>query len=145
MTTATGNRTVQPYLFFNGRCAEALEFYQKVLGAEVQALMRFKDNPEPNNCGPAVTPEAVMHASFKIGESVLMASDGRCEGTPRFDGFSLSLAVATEAEAESLFAALGEGGKIEMPLTKTFFSARFGMVEDRFGMSWMILVTPVVE
>jgi PhnB protein len=135
---------VQPYLFFDGRCEEAVEFYRSALGAEVTALMRFKENPEPAEHG-MVPPDAgdkIMHASFRIGDTIVMASDGRCAGQPRFDGFSLSIAVRDEAEAERLFAALGDGGEVRMPLAKTFFSPRFGMVADRFGVSWMVIVAP---
>ena len=135
---------VQPYLFFDGRCEEALEFYRRALGAEVTALIRFKDSPEPPQpgaCAPG-SGDKVMHASFRVGEATLMASDGRCQGKPSFEGFSLSLTVPDEAQAEGLFAALGEGGQVQMPLAKTFFSPRFGMVADRFGVSWMIYVAP---
>lgn len=133
---------VQPYLFFDGRCEEALEFYRKALGAEVTMLMRFKDSPEPHQPGmvPPGGEDKVMHASFRIGESTVMASDGRCTGEPTFEGISLSLTVPNESEAERLFAALGDGGQVQMPLTQTFFSPRFGMVADRFGVSWMIYV-----
>ena len=133
---------VQPYLFFDGRCEEALEFYRKALGAEVATLMRFKDNPEPPQPGmsPPGSENKVMHASFRIGDTTVMASDGRCTGQPSFKGFSLALAASNDAEAEKLFAALADGGQVQMPLTKTFFSSRFGMVADRFGVSWMIIV-----
>jgi len=133
---------VQPYLFFDGRCDEALEFYRKKLGAEVTMLMRFKESPEPAQPGmiPPGSEDKVMHASFRIGDTTVMASDGRCLGQPSFQGFALSLAVPSEAEADRLFTALAEGGQVHMPLTKTFFSPRFGMVADRFGVSWMILV-----
>lgn len=130
---------VQPYIFFDGRCDEALEFYRKTLGAEVTALMRFKESPEPEACGPG-TADKVMHAEFRVGESTLLASDGRCEGQPSFKGFSLTLIMPNESESGRVFAALGEGGKVQMPLGKTFFSPSFGMVEDRFGVSWMIYV-----
>jgi PhnB protein len=133
--------TVQPYLFFAGRAEEAVEFYRKVLGAEVTALVRFKDNPDPGMCAPGAE-DKVMHASLRIGETTVLASDGRCEGKPSFEGFSLSLTVANEAEADRLFGALADGGQVQMPLTKTFFSPRFGMVHDRFGVSWMIYVAP---
>jgi PhnB protein len=135
---------VQPYLFFDGRCEEALEFYRTALGAEVTTLMRYKDSPAPSAPGmvPPGSENKVMHASFRIGEATVMASDGRCEGQPRFQGFALSLTVRNGAEAERLFAALAKGGQVQMPLTKTFFSSHFGMVADRFGMSWMIYVAP---
>jgi PhnB protein len=135
---------VQPYLFFDGRCDEALAFYRSKLGAEVSMLMRFKDSPEPHQPGmiPPGSEDKVMHSSFRIGDTTVMASDGRCLGQPSFQGFSLSLNVPDDAEAERLFAALADGGQTQMPLTKTFFSSRFGMVADRFGVSWMIIVAP---
>jgi PhnB protein len=139
---------VQTYLFFDGRCDEALAFYRKTLGAEVTMLMRFKENPEPvpaEGCAGsegmgAPDGEKVMHASFTVGGTTLMASDGRNTGKPVFQGFSLSLLAKDEAEAQRLYAALGEGGQVQMPMAKTFFSPAFGMVEDRFGVSWMVLV-----
>jgi PhnB protein len=130
---------VEPYLSFDGRCEEAIEFYRRALGAEVNMLMRFKDSPDQNMITPG-TENKVMHASLRIGTSTVLMSDGRCTGKATFSGISLTLLVATEAEAENVFAALGEGGQVQMPLAKTFFSARFGMVADRFGLSWMILV-----
>jgi PhnB protein len=132
---------VQPYLFFDGRCEEAVEFYRESVGAKVEALMRFKDNPDPGMCPPGAG-EKVMHTCFRIGDTVVMASDGRCTGQPSFQGFSLSLSASTEAEAERLFGALGNGGQVQMPLSMTFFSPRFGMVADRFGVSWMIIAKP---
>ncbi|MCX5757868.1 MAG: VOC family protein [Candidatus Hydrogenedentes bacterium] len=132
---------VEPYLFFEGRCDEALEFYRKALGAEVTMLMRCRESPEPYKCQPG-TEDNVMHASFRIGDTTLMASDGRCQGRATFQGFSLSISVTDEAEAERCFAALSDGGQVQMPLSKTFFSPRFGMVADRFGVLWMIIVTP---
>jgi PhnB protein len=133
---------VQPYLFFDGRCDEAIEFYRRTLGAEVTMLMRFKDSPEPHQPGmiPPGSENKVMHSSLRIGETTVMASDGRCLGQPNFQGFSLSLTVPNDAEAERLFAKLADGGQVQMPLAKTFFSSRFGMVADRFGVSWMIIV-----
>ena len=142
MTTTNNQRAVQPYLFFDGRCEEALEFYRKALGAEVDALMRYKDSPDPTMACPTAKPENVMHASFRVGGSTIMASDGRCTGKPNFQGFALSIAVPTEAEADKLFKALAEGGQVQMPLAKTFFSPRFGMVADKFGVGWMVIVMP---
>ena len=135
---------IQPYLFFDGRCEEAIEFYRSKLGAEVTMLMRYKDSPEPAQPGmvPPGSENKVMHSSFRIGDTTVMASDGRCLGRPNFQGFSLSLTVPNDAEAERRFAALGDGGQVQMPLAKTFFSSRFGMVADRFGVSWMIIVAP---
>src|ERR1700731_4163761 len=123
---------VQPYLFFDGRCEEAVEFYRKALGAEITMLMRFKESPDPSMCSPG-TLDRVMHMSFRIGDTTLFASDGRCTGQPNFQGFSLSLTVADDAEAERLFASLANGGQVRMPLAKTFFSSRFGLVAPRFG------------
>ena len=133
---------IQPYLFFEGRCEEALEFYRTRLGAEVTMLMRYRESPEPPQPGmiPPGSENKVMHSSLRIGEATLMASDGRCNGQPGFQGFSLSLNAASEAEAERLFGALAEGGQVQMPLSKTFFSPCFGMVADRFGVSWMVIV-----
>ncbi len=139
MSTTQNNHIVEPYLFFDGRCEEALEFYRQALGAEVGMLMRFKDSPEPAEC-PGASPEKVMHASFRIGETSVMVSDGRCEGKTNFAGFALSLSVPNEAEAERQFNALAKGGQVQMPLTKTFFSPRFGMLTDRFGVCWMVIV-----
>jgi PhnB protein len=135
---------VQPYLFFDGRCEEAIEFYRKALGAEVTMLMRFKDSPEPHPPGmcPPGTDDKIMHASLRIGDTTVMASDGQCQGKPSFQGFSLTLNAPDEAEADRLFASLADGGQVQMPLTKTFFSSHFGMVADRFGVNWMIIVAP---
>ena len=138
---------LQPYLHFNGRCDEAIKFYGEVLGAKVNMLMRFSDNPDPQSRA-MTTPgmeNKVMHSSLRIGETIVMASDGcgtepkECQG---FSGFSLSLAVKTEAEAERAFNALAAGGQVRMPLTKTFWSPRFGMLADKFGIGWMINVIP---
>src|SRR5581483_6455021 len=130
---------VQPYLFFDGRCEEALEFYKKAVGAKVEMLMRWKDNPDKNACTPG-NENKVMHASVKIGDAMVLASDGRCTGHPSFQGFSLTLSAKTEVEADKLFAALSDGGQVQMPLSKTFFSPKFGMTADKFGVSWMVLV-----
>ena len=144
MNMTKTNPVVEPYLFFEGRCEEAIEFYRRALGAEVNMLMRFKDSPEPPQPGfvPPGSENKVMHASLLIGQNTVMASDGRCTGKPNFAGFSLSLRVSTEAEAERLFTALADGGSVQMPLAKTFYSPRFGMVADRFGVLWMIIVAP---
>ncbi|MCY2994553.1 MAG: VOC family protein [Planctomycetota bacterium] len=128
---------IQPYLFFDGCCDEAIDFYRSTLGAEVTMRMRFKDGPDPGSPG---TEDKVMHANLRIGETTVLVSDGRCLGRPSFQGFALSLIVPNESEAERLFAALGHGGQVQMPMTKTFFSPRFGLVADRFGVSWMIYV-----
>jgi PhnB protein len=133
---------IQPYLFFDGRSEEAIEFYRRALGAEVTMLMRFKDAPNAHeqNMIPPGAEDKVMHASLRIGDSTVLASDGRCQGAPSFQGFALSLTPSSDAEAERLFNALAEGGQIQMALTKTFFASRFGMVADRFGVSWMVYV-----
>lgn len=135
---------IQPYLFFNGRCEEALEFYRGATGAVVGMLMRYRESPEPCEGLAPGWEDKVMHASFQIGGSMLMASDGCGDGDP-FKGFSLSLTLTTEEEAEHCFAALSEGGSITMPLGKTFWSPLFGMLTDRFGLGWMVTVTPCEE
>jgi PhnB protein len=144
MNMTQDNRIIQPYLFFNGRCEQAVEFYRKALGAEVGMTMRFKESPEPPQPGmvPPGFENKIMHTSFRIGETTVMASDGCTTEKANFQGFSLSLSVPSEAEADRAFAALADGGQVRMPLTKTFWSPRFGMVEDRFGIGWMISVMP---
>lgn len=133
--------TIQPYLSFEGRAEEALGFYQKALGAKLEALMRFKDSPEacPEGMLPAGAEGKIMHMSFKIGDATIMASDGRCSGKPEFKGIALAYLASDVAGSERAFAALAEGGAVQMPLGKTFFSPSFGMVEDRFGVAWMVL------
>lgn len=133
---------VQNYLTFDGRCEEAIQFYKRALGAEVQTLLRFKDAPQDQQCmiSPG-TENKVMHACLRIGDTSVMASDGRNRGEPNFQGFSLAINVADATEADRVFAALGDGGTVTMPLAKTFFSPRFGMVDDRFGVHWMVVVT----
>ena len=133
---------VQPYLIFEGRCEEAIEFYKKALGAKVEMLMRFKDAPEQpgaGECAPGVE-NKIMHAALKIGEATVMVSDGRMQGKPAFQGFALSVDMKTKQEAERTFRALSEGGQVQMPLGKTFFSPCFGMLTDRFGVGWMVSV-----
>jgi len=132
---------VQPYLFFDGKCEEALDFYKSALGARVEFLMRFKENPDPQPgmCPPG-SEDKVMHAAFHVGETLVMASDGMAGGKPEFKGFSLSVNAPNEKEADKLFNALGKGGKVTMPMSKTFFSPRFGMVTDKFGVGWMVIV-----
>jgi PhnB protein len=132
---------VQPYLFFNGRCDEAIEFYKKMLGANVDRLMRWKDSPDKSMCAPG-NEDKVMHASLTIGETRVMASDGRNTGNPKFDGFALSVNAKNDADADRLFNGLSTGGKVVMPLGKTFFSPRFGMTQDKFGVNWMVIVEP---
>ncbi len=136
---------VQPYLFFDGRCEDAIEFYRGALGAEVKMLMRYKDSPAATGqgCPDGTVPpgDKVMHADLRIGDARVLVSDGRCEGKPSFQGFSLAITVNSEGDADRIFGALAEGGKVLMPLGKTFFSPKFGMVADRFGVGWMILVS----
>ena len=133
---------IEPYLFFNGHCEEASEFYKKALGAEVLMLMRFKDSPEPPAPGmvPPGSDNKIMHLCMRVGDANVMASDGHCTGQTSFQGFSLSLTAADEADAKRKFAALAEGGQVRMPLAKTFWSPCFGMVADRFGVGWMVTV-----
>jgi PhnB protein len=140
--TQSEGQKVQSYLFFDGRCEEAIEFYKSAVGAKVDMMMRFKDSPEPvpaGMCAPG-SDNKVMHAALRIGDTVLMASDGMAGGKPEFKGFSLSVSAADAAEADKLFAALGKGGKVMMPLGKTFYSPRFGMLTDKFGVGWMVIV-----
>jgi PhnB protein len=144
MSTSNSNTLVQPYLFFGGRCEEALEFYRSAIGAEVQMLARFKESPEPHGL-PDCFDDKVMHASVRIGKTTLMASDGQCEGNQNFDGFSLSITLPDVTEAERVFAALADGGLVITPLEKTFWSPKFGMLQDRFGVGWMISVAHKVD
>jgi PhnB protein len=130
---------VQPYLFFEGRCQEAIDFYSRTLGATAVMQMAFKDSPEPTGQPPEAG-DKVMHATVRIGETEVFMSDGRCSGAPTFQGFSLSLNPADDAAAGSVFAALADGGTVTMPLGKTFFASSFGMVKDRFGVGWMVMV-----
>ena len=133
---------VQPYIFFDGRCEEAVNFYKTALNAEVTMMMRFKENPDPqpNPMGGKELDEKIMHASFKVGQTDVMASDGYAKGKPEFKGISLSVSTATEAEAKKIFGALSDGGNVTMPLSKTFYSPCFGMVTEKFGVSWMVIV-----
>lgn len=133
---------IQPYLFFDGRCQEAIDFYSKAVGAQVNMLMHFKDSPDKDHIPPGGESK-VMHADIRIGQSNILLSDGGCfSGHPKFEGSALSLTVANEAEADRVFNALVEGGQVTMPLIKTFFSPRFGMLADRFGVQWMVYVAP---
>ena len=132
---------IQLYLFFNGRCDEAIAFYQKAIGAKTEMLMRFKEAPEQDKIPPGIG-EKVMHATLRIGDAVIMASDGWTQSELNFQGFSLSLGARDEAEANRLFKALSDGGQVRMPLGKTFFSPCFGMLADRFGVAWMVIVEP---
>jgi len=132
--------TVQPYLFFAGRCEEALEFYRKSIGAEIIVLRRFKEAPEPVPNLPDCFDDKVMHATVQIGDSMWMASDGQCEGNQNFEGFSMSITLPDASEANRVFAALSEDGLVVMPLEKTFWTSSFGVVQDRFGVSWMVSI-----
>ncbi len=132
---------VQPYLMFEGRCEEAIEFYKKTLDAKVETMMRFRESPSPPPPGslPPGSEEKILHSALKIGSSQIMATDGHCAGHPDFQGFSLTLETASETEADRLFNGLAQDGKITMPLSKTFFSPRFGMVTDKFGVGWIVM------
>ena len=129
---------VQPYVFFDGKCEEALEFYKQAIGAKVEMMMRFSEAPEKGHM-PAASESKIMHAAFKVGDTQIMASDGHCAGKPSFQGFGLTLNAANDAEADKLFNAVGKGGQVQQPLTKTFFASRFGIVTDRFGVMWMVI------
>lgn len=132
---------LETYLFFNGRCDEAIEFYGRTLGAKTTYLVRYSESPEP--CSPSMLPEGfedkVMHANLKIGDTTVMVSDGNRDGGPNFQGFSLNISLTDEEEVRRCFAALAEGGQVTMPLAKTFWSPCFGMLTDRFGLSWMLM------
>jgi len=132
---------VQPYVFFDGKCEEALEFYKGAIGAKVEMLMRFSECPDKSQPGsiPAGAENKVMHASFKVGDTQILASDGHSTGKPTFQAFGLTLNAASDAEADKLFNAVGKGGQVQVPLGKTFFASKFGMVTDRFGVLWMVI------
>jgi PhnB protein len=130
---------VQPYLNFNGRCEEALHFYSKHLGAKIEMMMRFKEMPGPQQPGMTAPPDKILHAAFRVGDAQLLASDSHCTGKPAFEGIALAVTARDDAEAKRLFGALSDGGKVQQPLIPTFFSSSFGMVDDRFGVSWMVM------
>jgi PhnB protein len=130
---------LQPYLNFDGRCDEAIAFYRRAIGAEVKTMMRFKEAPDQSMVSPG-NAEKVMHSSLQVGDTTIMASDGRCQGNATFSGISLTLTASSEPEAQKLFGGLADGGQVQMPLTKTFFSPAFGMLADRFGVTWMVIV-----
>jgi PhnB protein len=130
---------VQPYLFFDGRCEEAIEYYRKALDAKVEMLMRYKENPEPQQPGHQVPGDKVMHAALRIGDTQVLASDGFASGKPKFEGFSLSFNARDDAHAKRVFGALGDGGQVTQPLVKTFFASSFGMVHDKFGVPWIVI------
>lgn len=134
---------IQPYLFFEGHAEEALTFYTQAVGAQVQTLLRYKENPQPGNAGPNPPDgEKIMHASMRIGESLVNLSDGECLGEPDFRGFSLTLTTSSDEQATRYFNALLDGGQVQMPLSKTFFASSFGMLRDRFGVHWMVMGPP---
>jgi PhnB protein len=141
MSTPDSNRAVLTFLNFDGRCEEAVDFYRRTLGAEVDAFVRMKDSTDPDRCVPGAG-EKIWHTSFRIGTTTFMASDCRCTGKPDFQGFSLALSASTDSEADRYFTALSDGGTVEMPLQKTSWSPRFGVVTDRFGLNWMINLLP---
>jgi PhnB protein len=132
---------VNPYLNFNGRCEEALEFYREAIGAQIEMVMRNNQSPDepPPGMLPPNSGNKIMHSSFRVGDTVIMATDGGCGGEGKFEGVSLAVSVKTEAEADRIFNGLASGGQVRMPLTKTFFSPRFGMLADKFGLGWMIV------
>jgi PhnB protein len=130
---------VQPYLFFDGKCDEALEFYKAAVGAQPKMLMRFKEAPDQSMISPGAE-NKVMHAQVQIGDATVLMSDGRNTGNTNFKGFALTITAKNESEADKIFNALAAGGQITMPLGKTFFSPRFGVLTDKFGVGWMVLV-----
>lgn len=129
---------VQPYLSFEGRAQEAIDFYKSALGAQVEAIMQFKDAP-PDMQANMPNKDKIMHSAFKVGDTTIMATDGQCSGASTFSGITLTLNVASVAEAEKAFNALAQGGKVDVPLTETFFAHRFAMLADKFGVGWMVL------
>jgi PhnB protein len=130
---------IEPYLFFDGHCEEAIEFYGRALGAKATMLMRFKESPDPGSIPPG-SENKVMHANVQIGDGTVLMSDGHSQGKPSFAGFGLSLTASSDAQVDRYFNALTAGGTVQQPLTSTFFSSRFGMVTDRFGVLWLIYV-----
>ena len=138
MTVQQHTATVQPYIFFDGKCEEAIDFYKGAIGAKLDMMMRFKEAPDQSQMQPN-TGEKVMHAAFHVGTTQVLASDGHCAGKPSFQGFGLALNAKNDAEAEQLFTAVGNGGQVLQPLTKTFFASKFGMVADKFGIMWMVI------
>jgi PhnB protein len=130
--------TIEPYLFFDGRAEEAIEFYKSALGAKVVAVIRYKENPEPQH-NPPGSDDKVMHSLLRFGDAGVMISDGKCGGRPAFQGFALTLQASDEADATRKFSALGQGGQVQMPLGESFFARSFGMVADKFGVSWMVI------
>ena len=140
MEDQPGHHRAEEAASADGRCEEAVEFYRSALGAEVMMLMRYKDSPEQERRLPGCFDDKVMHASMQIGATLLMASDGMCDGQASFEGFSLSISIPDEGEANRVFAALSDGGLVTMPLEKTFWAPKFGMLQDQFGVGWMVSV-----
>jgi PhnB protein len=137
-----GTMQVQPYLDFDGRCDEALAFYERAVGAVSAGIMRWRESPEADKTPPGAG-DKILHAEFRIGETLLFASDGHCQNRPSFNGIMLTITVSSEGEADRVFGGLSDGGEILMPMGKTFFSPRFGMTKDRFGVTWIVLVPNV--
>lgn len=148
-TDQTFTTQVQTYLYFDGKCDEALAFYRDTVGAEILQLMRYRDmplQPGSDTCVEQSMPpgceDKVLHCSFRIGATELMASDGFCAGKPVFEGFALSLVLKDKDTVERTFARLAEGGEVRVPVDKTFFSPAFGLVVDRYGILWNVLAVP---
>ena len=135
--------TITPYLFFNGRCDEAIEFYKAALDAEIEYIMRFDESPEPLPDGtlPPNFDKKIMHATITVRGVKLMVSDG-CAEELEFLGFRLAISEPTEEQARATFRALAESGTVDIPIGPTFWSPCYGMVTDKFGMPWMVSVEP---
>jgi len=131
---------VQPYLFFEGVCEEAIEFYKRTIGAKVTMMMRYQESPDKTMLCGSIDETKIMHSAFEVGDSTICASDGMCTGKRDFQGFSLTITAASDAEALRIFTGLAEGGQIRMPLGKTFYASSFGMCADKFGVGWMVIV-----
>lgn len=132
---------VIPYVFFDGRCQEALDFYKKAIGIQPGMMMRYGDSPEPSPEGMTIPKDNIMHAEFKLGDTTIFCSDGMSQGTPKFDGFSLAIAADDKSDCEKKFKALSDGGEVVQPLIETFFAHSFGMLKDKFGVNWMLIVS----
>jgi len=130
---------IQPYLFFGGRADEAIAFYEEKLGARLVRRLRFKDNPDAAAPAPETIADKIMHAQIEIGGNVVLLSDGHGAEGPNFQGFALTIAASGAEEVDRLFAALTDGGAVVQAPQKTFFSPRFAMAKDRFGVLWIVL------
>jgi PhnB protein len=128
---------LNPYLTFNGQCEAAFKFYEKVLGGKIEAMMPHEGSPMEQHVPPEWR-RKIMHALLRVGESVLMGSDAPPDRHEQMKGFSVTLGINDPQEAERLFHALSENGAVQMPIQKTFWAARFGMLVDQFGTPWMI-------